>query len=557
MASRSVEWAISPRHSRSSRRFGSRDTMGLSSRWVPAHQPAAWTTRSPTGLRTGPRYAGSVCTRGERRGGPGRVIAGRYSLEREIGRGGMGAVWLGRDEVLGRAVALKRIGLAPGGDGADLERAQREARLAARLNHPHVVAVFDLVDEDGERWLVMEHVAGTTLAELVRIRGPLDPDTAADLIGQAADALAAAHAAGVVHRDVKPSNMLVTPDERVKISDFGIARAEADASLTRTGLVTGSPAYLAPEVASGRLATPPSDVWSLGASLFHALAGRPPYDVGENLLGALYRIVHEDPPRLDDAGWLRPLLAATMTREPGDRWSMAQVRDFLQAGPDAAAHRPVPVARASHHDELGTQLLARADRGPTPPPPPPSEATVRTSAPPAAGGPPAPGPGHAAPRRRLGRLVPVLLGLAAVVLLSVGGYLLGRGGGDDAGREAGAATTSPPASATGEPSPPARPTEAGIEAFVRDYLTTAAADPSAGFAMLTPEFQEASGGLPGYAGFWGDVDSVEVERVEADPSGPSVRYRYTYTLSNGRSIRDDVKLELAFEDGRYAIAGEG
>lgn len=487
------------------------------------------------------------------------MIAGRYSLDREIGRGGMGAVWLARDEVLGRQVALKRIGLAPGGDSADLERAQREARLAARLNHPHVVAVFDLVDEGDERWLVMEHVPGTTLAELVRTRGRLGPDAAAVLLGQAADALAAAHAAGIVHRDVKPSNMLVTGDGRVKISDFGIARAEADASLTQTGLVTGSPAYLAPEVASGRLASPPSDVWSLGASLFHALAGRPPYDVGDNVLGALYRIVHEDPPRLEDAGWLRPLLAATMAREPGDRWTMAQVRDFLHAGPQSAAPRPVPVTRASRHDEHSTQLLASSAQRPLrPPPPPPSNPPSNPpSAPPSAPPPTAAAGGTRHRGRRSGALVPVLVGIAAVAALTIGGFLLGRGGGDERaetgpGDRASASSVGSPDS----PATPARPTAKGIDAFVRDYLRTAAADPSAGFAMLTPEFQEASGGLSGYAGFWGDVQSVEVQRVRPEPEGPSVEYRYTYTLTNGRSVRDDVELRLTFEDGAYRIAGE-
>ena len=181
------------------------------------------------------------------------MIAGRYTLDREIGRGGMGAVWLARDEVLGRDVAIKRIGMVPGGGSPDLERAEREGRLAARLNHPHVVAVFDLVHEGDERWLVMEYVPGVTLGELVRRDGALTPDQAAPLLRQAADALAAAHSAGIVHRDVKPSNILVTGDGQVKLSDFGIARAEADASLTQTGLVTGSPAYLAPEVASGQL----------------------------------------------------------------------------------------------------------------------------------------------------------------------------------------------------------------------------------------------------------------------------------------------------------------
>src|SRR3954454_17858920 len=244
------------------------------------------------------------------------VIAGRYELEREIGRGGMGAVWLARDEVLGRTVAIKRIGMAPGGTSPDLARAEREARLAARLNHPHVVAVYDLVTDDGAQWLVMEHVQGATLATLVQREAPLAPDQAAEIMVQVADALAAAHEAGIVHRDVKPSNMLVTPDGQVKLSDFGIARAEADASLTQTGLVTGSPAYLSPEVASGQQASPASDVWSLGATLFHALAGPPPYDVGENVLGALYRIVHEVPPRLGPAaaGWLAPVLLATMAQ---------------------------------------------------------------------------------------------------------------------------------------------------------------------------------------------------------------------------------------------------
>ena len=239
-------------------------------------------------------------------------------------------MWLGRDEVLGRDVALKRLGLAPGGSTPDLARAEREARLAARLNHPHVVAVFDLVADGDEQWLVMEYVEGATLAALVQRDGRLLPEEAAPVLRQAADALAAAHAAGIVHRDVKPSNILVAPDGQVKLSDFGIARAEADASLTQTGLVTGSPAYLSPEVASGQQATADSDVWSLGATLYFTLAGRAPYEVGDNVLGALYRIVHEDPPRLADAGWLSPLpsnsassrsRSASFSSPPSVAWS--------------------------------------------------------------------------------------------------------------------------------------------------------------------------------------------------------------------------------------------
>ena len=225
------------------------------------------------------------------------MIGGRYTLDREIGRGGMGAVWLARDEVLGRVVAVKRVGAQPGMSSPDLLRAEREARLAARINHPHVVAIFDLVDDADQQWLVMEYIDGMPLSQLIATKGRLGADETAALLAQAAEALTAAHEAGITHRDVKPSNILVGQDGQVKLSDFGIARAEQDASLTATGLVTGSPAYISPEVASGRPAGGASDVWSLGATAYHALTGNPPYDVGDNVLGALYRIVHEDPLR--------------------------------------------------------------------------------------------------------------------------------------------------------------------------------------------------------------------------------------------------------------------
>ena len=323
------------------------------------------------------------------------MIAGRYTLETEIGRGGMGEVWRGRDEVLGRTVALKKIGVAPGGITPDARRAEREAKLAAKLNHANVVAVFDLVeetsDEQSQQWLVMEYVEGTDLSELIRQRGRLSPDDAAPILAQVASALAAAHGAGIVHRDVKPSNILVSPDGQVKLSDFGIARTSSDPTLTQTGLVTGSPAYLSPEVASGQPATPASDVWSWGATLFHALEGRPPYQIGDNLLGALYRIVHEEPPRCETAAWLAPALAATMTRDPGRRWPIATVQDFLEAPPgDPAGVRPAgrpgghrprrrrprraapdPVLRrrrrhpgpaAGHHDDRAAAARARSRR---------------------------------------------------------------------------------------------------------------------------------------------------------------------------------------------------
>jgi serine/threonine protein kinase len=454
------------------------------------------------------------------------VIAGRYSLDREIGRGGMGAVWLGHDDVLGRQVALKRVGMSPGGSSPDLLRAEREARLAARLNHPHVVAVFDLVDEDDQQWLVMEYVEGSTLAELLRSTGALTPDQAAQIMVQAAEALAAAHEAGIVHRDVKPSNILVTPEGQVKLSDFGIARAEADASLTQTGLVTGSPAYISPEVASGRQATDLSDVWSLGATLFHALAGRPPYDIGDNVIGGLYRIVHEDPPRLPDAGWLAPLLESSMTVDPQGRWSMRQVVDFLRAGPTALAPTPQRRRRplATDAGAGSTQVLSAALPRPTP------DAGTR--------------PSRAA---RSGRRLPALAAVAVLAVLTVVAVLVGlnRGDGDDPPRT----DPSPSVSAT---QPSATVTAAGMEQFGRTYPAIASTDPDAGFELLTPGYQAES---PRYDEFWGQVSNVEILEISADPEAMTVTYRYRYDHEVNGEVTETVTLELTGTDGDYKISG--
>lgn len=440
----------------------------------------------------------------------------------------MGAVWLGRDEVLGREVALKKLGTASGATSADFERAEREARLAARLNHPHVVAVFDLVAGDDAQWLVMEYVAGVNLSEFVRAQGPLTPEEAAPILGQVADALAAAHAAGIVHRDVKPSNILVGPQGQVKLSDFGIARAEADASLTQTGLVTGSPAYLAPEVAAGRTATEASDVWSFGATLFHALAGHPPYDVGENLLGALYRIVHEEPPRVGTAGWLSPLCEGTMTRDPTGRWTMAQVRDFLASGPPPVELRHLPRLHALAADAHGTQVMPRVA-------PSPSAARAPSAA------------SFRARRRR--RLLPVFVGTAVAALLGVIAVALGP---DGPGTQDPTGASSAPSVSTGD-----EPTATDMQGFISTYLETVTTDPEMAWTMLTPAFQEASGGLVKYTRFWSGHESATVTAFSANLADLQVTYDVDYVLGkNGRTSTDTVSLQLVFEDGTYLIDGE-
>jgi serine/threonine protein kinase len=445
----------------------------------------------------------------------------------------MGAVWLGRDDVLGRDVALKRIGMAPGGSTPDLERAEREARLAARLNHPHVVAVYDLVTDGDDQWLVMEYVEGTTLAALVQREGALLPDEAAPLLRQVADALAAAHVAGIVHRDVKPSNILVSPDGQVKLSDFGIARAEADASLTQTGLVTGSPAYLSPEVASGQQATPASDVWSLGATLYYTLAGRPPYDVGDNVLGAMYRIVHEEPPRLSHAGWLGPLLEATMTTDPAERWSMARVRDHL--------------AGAEGGEETRTMAM---------PPPPAVPTPVVAAAPPPVI---APEPPREPVRRSRGGPIAIAAAAAAILLLAVIAWIAGSHSGDDsqAGGKGGSnspKTSTAPSTTTSSPSTAV--TADGMENFVETYLSTVTTDPKSAWAMLTSDFQAQSGGFGQYQKFWEDFRSADLLSADADPSTMRISYRVEYLHQDGSKTQDDVTLTLEGKDGDFLIAGE-
>ncbi|MEO5652464.1 MAG: serine/threonine-protein kinase [Marmoricola sp.] len=458
------------------------------------------------------------------------MIAGRYSLEREIGRGGMGAVWLGTDEVLGRQVALKKIGLMPGADGTDMARAEREARLSASLHHPHVVTIFNVVSENDSdaRWLVMEYVDGVHLGQLVREEGPLSPDAAAPLLWQAADALAAAHAAGMVHRDVKPSNILVDRNRVVKLTDFGIARAMGDPSLTQTGLLIGSPAYLAPEVATGGKGGEAADVWSLGATLFHVLAGRPPYDIGDNMIGGLYRIVNEEPPRLENAGWLAPLLDATLVKDPVARMTMAQVRDFLAAGGEPT--------RA----EFATQTQPLTEVAPVPAPTAVTEAAVLPPVPAA----PADAPAGDLGERSRPRLLLVGLVLAGALVLGLVLYAV------MAGDEPTSRTPSGPSTSQ----KPAGPTEAGMKSFIRDYVTTVAEDPSQSWQMLTPKFQQESGGFEKYQGFWGAATNGRVLSISANAENLSVSYQVRFdNFDNGPG---PTVLDLSFEDGRYLIDGE-
>ena len=274
-------------------------------------------------------------------------------------------------------MAVKQVGNLPGESATDLDRALREARSAAGLHHPHVVAVFDAVEEDGRTWLVMEYVPSRTLAEILAAEGPLEPRRVAHLGSQAAEGLAAAHAGGVVHRDVKPGNLLVTEDDRVKITDFGIALITGDPRLTQSGLVVGTPSYFSPEAARGGEPDPSGDVWSLGASLYEAVEGHAPYAGrgGGNPLALLVAIAGEEAPPPERAGPLAGAIAAMMARDPAERWTMPEVaggpprhrggrrRPGSNGGPRRPAGRGRYAARADAGTRAGTRAGARAGAG--------------------------------------------------------------------------------------------------------------------------------------------------------------------------------------------------
>ncbi len=265
----------------------------------------------------------------------------------------MGTVWSAHDEVLGRPVAIKEVLLPPGipEAAADVlrERSLREARAIAALSHPNVVTLYDVAKEGGAPFVVMELVASRSLAELLH-EGPVPLERALAIGAAVAAALQAAHAAGITHRDVKPGNVLVAHDGRIKLTDFGIARNPADQTMTATGLMLGSPAYIAPEVASGGQVSPAADLWGLGATLFAAVEGRPPYDAGDPVM-TVSSVVLDDVPTPSCSGPLAEVIGGLMVKDPAARMSLSEVRTLLGppllAEPATSAEQAVSAEQAT------------------------------------------------------------------------------------------------------------------------------------------------------------------------------------------------------------------
>ena len=341
---------------------------------------------------------------------PGSVVGGRYQLERPIGTGGMAKVWLAHDRLLDRRVAVKILAERYAADPGFVERFRREASAAAGLSHPNIVTVYDRGEADGSYYIVMEHLPGPDLKAIIRQNGRLAPRQAVDAALQVLAALSAAHRRDVIHRDIKPQNVLVAEDGHLKVTDFGIARAGDDAGMTEVGSVIGTAQYLSPEQARGEEVTPASDCYSVGILLYEMLTGRVPFDGDKPVAIAMRQIneppiaprvlVPQIPPQLND------IVMKALEKRPGNRFRTAE--EFSRALMVVRPSLPVPPDDA-------TQVLAALDA------PTPTRIIAPTTQPTriATGKTPVPPP---PPRRRR---TPIVLGIVALVLFAgvVAGYL--------------------------------------------------------------------------------------------------------------------------------------
>ncbi|CAA9381364.1 MAG: serine/threonine protein kinase [uncultured Nocardioidaceae bacterium] len=386
---------------------------------------------------------------------PGRVIGARYRLLRVIGHGGMGVVWAARDQTLDRLVAVKEVIPPSQLDERERQQAQerilREARAAGGVASVAAVSVYDVFATDEHSWVVMELLDGPTLDDVIRDSGPLSVAQAIAVGDSLVDALAAAHQAGVLHRDVKPGNVILAKRGAV-LTDFGIAHRDGDPGITTTGLVVGSPSYLAPERARGETSGQPADVWALGATLYAAVEGHPPFERPE-LLAALHAVVSEPVPEPQRAGVLTPLLLQLLKKDPAERPTLDETREMLtlasRGQPGSTAVMPVAAGTAA--DGHFQPAWATATNTPPPADDWPAESSARGDEPSAR---------VSRPRRRSGSrwlLAGVALLLATVLVAAVAGWLP-----DLLGPDGEAADT-----ATGPPEPFETQT---LYSFARDFF---------------------------------------------------------------------------------------
>ncbi|RDI49740.1 serine/threonine-protein kinase [Nocardia mexicana] len=478
------------------------------------------------------------------------MIAGHYRLVERIGSGGTGVVWRAVDERLERSVAIKQIltqpSLPPGEKEIVRQRASREARNAARFQHPNAIVVFDITDHSGDPCLIMEYLPSQSLAVVLSSQGTLPLPQVARIGEQVASALVAAHRAGIVHRDVKPGNVLLGENGTVKITDFGISKAKGDVTLTATGLISGTAAYLAPEVARGAEPTPAADVFALGATLFHALEGEPPYGTNPNPLALLYAAANGQLSEPRNAGPLTDLLLSLLSFEPEDRPSMTEVRDELAdfaefgAGDETtrmlATHRPAarrhatPTLdrRAAQADISTAEMMATA--APVSEPDLPPVRPARAGAHPATRSnpvPSAPPPDAPAPSRRWALIGGFVVGLGIVAaalyfLFSPPNTGTSPSQGGSAATSAPARSSTPSSGALGQTKSVGQATVGGaadmIDKFYGELVEQQFSD---AWNRLTPAAQQVYGSQQAFQTYWTQNRITRYSTIEGARGGSS------------------------------------
>ncbi|MEC3982749.1 serine/threonine-protein kinase [Amycolatopsis sp. H20-H5] len=491
-----------------------------------------------------------------------RLIAGRYRLDVLLGSGAMGIVWRAEDQWLHRPVAVKELHLQTTPDLAQLTdantRAMREGRIAARLLHHNAIAVFDVVEDDGRPCLILEYLPSSSLADVITARGTLPPVEVAKIGAQIASALAAAHAAEIVHRDVKPANVLIAEDGTAKITDFGISRAAGDVTVTATGITAGTPGFLSPDVARGGDADFRSDVFSLGATLFNAVEGGPPFGTDDNAIALLHRVARGTFDEPKKAGALTPALMHMLQLAPEDRPTMAEAAEIL------------------------AELAAKLPPAPLPEPPSPAVATTPV---PAAAVPPTPPAAEPVKdsRKRLVVLLSVVIGL--VVIAGVALVLAASHTNSNTNSNTNAAGSSPSPSAPAAsseaqsftpppattpattpsatpPAPSSPPSTAPAapltgpaanEAAVRDYYAMVPGNLAGAYARLTDRFKQArSKTFASYSSFWNQMSEVKVTDVTAHGDN-AVSVTITYVRKSGGTTTEHQTYTLAEQGGQLGI----
>ncbi|WP_330254770.1 serine/threonine protein kinase [Nocardia sp. NBC_00565] len=550
-----------------------------------------------------------------------RLIAGRYRLTDPIGTGAMGVVWRATDVRLRRTVAVKQLILGPGLSRSQaLEaklRAMREGRIAARLHHPNAITVFDVAEEDGQPWLVMEYMDAPSLAAKLSGKRTLAPTEVARIGAQAAGALAAAHDAGIMHRDVKPANLLVADDGTVKITDFGISRAVGDVTVTATGFLAGTPAYLAPEVARGENPEPASDVFALGSTLYAAVEGTPPFGEGDNALAVLHAAARAQVPPPRHAGELGPvlmrLLAASIDGRPNMREAKAALEAVAAGRTPALATTPavtkvMPAPGAVPDSDAGATTILNKSRtagnsanaagmvGAAAP----AVTVAPPPAPPKSGG-TLPGGGGGGEQSR-GRLIAVAAVAAVAVLVLVAVIASSLKNDNSDSTAVGSATSAPavnnpennapqspiaiepgqpepqtpptttPPSSTPTPTTSAKPSTSApptttttpsgpatadrISQFVYGYYGMLPGNAQGAWSQLTPAYQAQTGGFGSYSQFWSTVRSVSVGAVTSSGENRAV-VSLTYSLKSGSTSSENRWIQVASDNGRLLIAASG